>query len=218
MFTHTARREVPESFRNRTGPSLRSLAYGVTTEHDPSNDTEEIFSASEMQKAGLITGPRLFSTGTILYGAEGNFKAVVNNLEDARSHLRRLKAVGAFTVKSYNQPRRDQRQQIIEAARELNMMVVPEGGSTYFWNISQILDGHTGIEHSLPVSPLYKDVSNALWAKPHRVHPHAHCELRRPLGRKLLVCKHTRLGKQPAANVRPALDRRCPLQATDRGQ
>jgi len=72
--------------------------------------------------------------------------------------LRRLKAVGAFSVKSYNQPRRDQRQQIIQAGRELNMMVVPEGGSTFFWNVSQILDGHTGIEHSLPVSPLYKDV------------------------------------------------------------
>ncbi len=143
-----------------------SLAYGVTTEHDPSNDTEEIFSASEMQKAGLITGPRLFSTGTILYGAEGSFKAVVNNLDDARSHLRRLKAVGAFTVKSYNQPRRDQRQQIMEAARELNMMVVPEGGSTYFWNISQILDGHTGIEHSIPVSPLYKDAVT-LFGKSH---------------------------------------------------
>ena len=28
-----------------------------------------------------------------------------------------MKAVGAFSVKSYNQPRREQRQQIIEAAR-----------------------------------------------------------------------------------------------------
>ena len=44
----------------------------------------------------------------------------------ARSHLRRMKAAGAFSVKSYNQPRRDQRQQIIAAARELGMMVVPE--------------------------------------------------------------------------------------------
>jgi hypothetical protein len=69
-----------------------------------------------------------------------------------------LKAVGAFSVKSYNQPRRDQRQQVIEAGRELQMMVVPEGGSTFFWNMSMILDGHTGIEHCLPVSPLYKDV------------------------------------------------------------
>ena len=29
------------------------------------------------------------------------------SIEDARSHLRRMKAVGAFSVKSYNQPRRD---------------------------------------------------------------------------------------------------------------
>ena len=143
-----------------------SLAFGVTTEHDPYNDTEEVFASSELLKAGLIVGPRLYSTGTILYGAEGSFKAIINNLDDAKSHLRRLKAVGAFTVKSYNQPRRDQRQEIIEAARELGMMVVPEGGSTFFWNVSMILDGHTGIEHSLPVSPLYKDVIT-LFSKSH---------------------------------------------------
>lgn len=135
-----------------------NVAFGVTTEHDPSNDTEEVFASSELIKAGKVIGPRLYSTGTILYGAEGSFKAVVNSLDDAMSHLRRLKAVGAFSVKSYNQPRRDQRQQIIQAGRGLQMMVVPEGGSTFFWNMTMILDGHTGIEHSLPVSPLYKDV------------------------------------------------------------
>jgi Tol biopolymer transport system component/imidazolonepropionase-like amidohydrolase len=134
-----------------------SLAFGVTTEHDPSNDTEEIFASSELLKCGIVHGPRLYSTGTILYGAEGSFKAIVNNLDDARSHLRRMKAVGAFTVKSYNQPRRDQRQQILAAARELGIMVVPEGGSTFFHNMAMILDGHTGIEHSIPVAPMYKD-------------------------------------------------------------
>jgi len=134
-----------------------NLAFGVTTMHDPSSNTEMVFSNSEMIKAGLMVGPRLYSTGAVLYGAEATFKAVVNNFDDAMSHLRRLKAVGAFSVKSYNQPRRDQRQQIIEAARALKMMVVPEGGSTFFWNMEMILDGHTGIEHSLPVSPLYKD-------------------------------------------------------------
>ncbi|MEK9139221.1 MAG: amidohydrolase, partial [Bacteroidota bacterium] len=135
-----------------------NLAFGVTTEHDPSNDTEEVFASSELLKAGMVVGPRLYSTGTILYGAERSFKAVINNLDDAKSHLRRLKAVGAFSVKSYNQPRRDQRQQVIEAGKELQMMVVPEGASTFFWNVSMVLDGHTGIEHSIPVSPLYKDV------------------------------------------------------------
>jgi imidazolonepropionase-like amidohydrolase/Tol biopolymer transport system component len=137
---------------------LTNLAFGVTTLHDPSNDTETVFSASEMIKAGLITGPRLFSTGTILYGAEGGFRAITNSYEDALAHLRRLKAVGAFTVKSYNQPRRSARQQIVEAARELEMMVVPEGGSTFFFNITHVLDGHTGIEHNIPVAPLYRDV------------------------------------------------------------
>jgi len=106
----------------------------------------------------LMAGPRMYSTGTILYGAEGSFKAIVNNFDDAMSHLRRLKAVGAFSVKSYNQPRRDQRQQIIEAARELKMLVVPEGGSTFFWNLSMVLDGHTGVEHNIPIAPLYNDV------------------------------------------------------------
>ncbi len=135
-----------------------NLAFGVTTMHDPSASTDYVFYNSEMIKAGVMVGPRLYSTGTILYGAEGSFKAIVNNFEDAMSHLRRLKAVGAFSVKSYNQPRRDQRQQIVEAARRLSMMVVPEGGSTFFWNMTHILDGHTGVEHNLPIAPLYKDV------------------------------------------------------------
>jgi imidazolonepropionase-like amidohydrolase/Tol biopolymer transport system component len=139
-----------------------SLAFGVTTLHDPSNDTGEIFAASELAKAGGIVAPRIFSTGTILYGAKAPFRAVVDSLEDARSHLRRMKAVGAFTVKSYNQPRRDQRQQIVQAARELGMMVVPEGGSLVQHNMTMIVDGHTGIEHSIPVAKIYDDVEQ-LW-------------------------------------------------------
>ncbi len=144
-------------------PYFANLAYGVTAMHDPSASTETVFAQSELVKAGRMVGPRVFSTGTILYGAEGDFKAVINSLDDARSHLRRMKAVGAFSVKSYNQPRRDQRQQVIQAARELHMNVYPEGGSTFFHNLSMILDGHTGIEHSIPVAPLYDDVIS-LWA------------------------------------------------------
>jgi len=135
-----------------------NLAFGVTTTHDPSNNTETVFTNSEMVRAGSLLGPRVYSTGTILYGADGDFKAVINSLDDARSHLRRLKAVGAISVKSYNQPRRNQRQQVIKAANELQMMVVPEGGSFFFHNMSMILDGHTGIEHTIPIAPIYKDV------------------------------------------------------------
>ncbi len=146
----------------RSWVNYARLAFGVTTIHDPSNDTRSIFAASEMTKAGVITGPRTFSTGTILYGATGSAKAEIESLDDARFHLQRMKAVGAFTVKSYNQPRRDQRQQVVAAARELQMMVVPEGGSTFMHNMTMIVDGHTGIEHTLPVQKAYDDVMD-LW-------------------------------------------------------
>ncbi|SDZ06420.1 Imidazolonepropionase [Lysobacter sp. yr284] len=139
-----------------------NLAFGITTMHDPSATTEFVFSEAELVKAGKMVGPRVFSTGTILYGADGDFKAVVNSLDDARSHLRRMKANGAFSVKSYNQPRREQHQQINQAARELGMLVVEEGGSTFNHNLPMILDGATGIEHNIPVAPLYKDVVE-LW-------------------------------------------------------
>lgn len=153
----------------RLGPSPQkqwsyyaNLAYGVTTTHDPSSNSEMVFSQSEMVKAGHMTGPRIFSTGTILYGAEGDFKAVINNYDDARSAIARTKAFGAFSVKSYNQPRREQRQQVISAARDLKIEVVPEGGSTFFHNMSMILDGHTGIEHNIPIAGLSSDVVQ-LW-------------------------------------------------------
>ena len=139
-----------------------NLAFGVTTSHDPSVHTAAAFTLEELQKSGHLVGPRMFSTGFILYGAEGDFKAVVNNLDDARFAIARTKAFGAKSIKSYNQPRREQRQQIMQAAREQKVNVVPEGGSNFYANMSMIFDGHTGVEHNIPVNPVYKDVLS-LW-------------------------------------------------------
>ncbi|PRQ07424.1 amidohydrolase family protein [Enhygromyxa salina] len=138
------------------------LGFGVTTVHDPSNDSLTIFSTSELVRAGEAVGPRIYSTGTILYGAEGSFRSQVETLDDARMHLRRMKSIGAISVKSYNQPRRDQRQKVLQAARELEMMVVPEGGSLYQHNMTMVVDGHTGVEHAIPVAAIYDDVRQ-LW-------------------------------------------------------
>lgn len=139
-----------------------NLAFGITTMHDPSVNTETAFSQAELLESGDLVGPRLFSTGSILYGADGDFKVGINSLDDARSHLRRLKDNGAFSVKSYNQPRREQHQMIDQAARELGMLVMEEGGSTFNFNIPMVLDGVTGVEHNIPVAPLYRDVVE-LW-------------------------------------------------------
>ena len=70
------------------------------------------FAASGLQRAGRIVAPRIWSTCTILYGASGpGFAVTIDSLDDALFHVRRLKDVGAVSVKSYQQPRRDQRQQ-----------------------------------------------------------------------------------------------------------
>jgi imidazolonepropionase-like amidohydrolase/Tol biopolymer transport system component len=143
--------------------NFAALGFGVTTVHDPSNDSSEFFAAAELARSGAIVAPRLFSTGTILYGATTGFTAQIDSVDDARSHLRRLKALGASSVKSYNQPRRDQRQQVLAAARELGMNVVPEGGAMFNANLSMVVDGHTTLEHSLSVENVYDDVVQ-LWS------------------------------------------------------
>ena len=35
--------------------------------------------------------------------------------------------------------------------------MVPEGGSLYQHNMTMIVDGHTTIEHAVPLAPLYDD-------------------------------------------------------------
>jgi len=136
-----------------------AMAFGVTTIFNPNTDTSEIFAASEMQQAGLIVAPRIFSTGKSLYGAyEPGHTAIVNNLDDARFHMDRLKAVGVFAIKMHHHPRREQYQQIIQAAREYQMMVLSEGGALLQQDLGKIADGASSIEHSVSLAQLYDDV------------------------------------------------------------
>eukprot|EP00002_Diphylleia_rotans_P030518 TRINITY_DN627_c0_g1_i1.p1 TRINITY_DN627_c0_g1~~TRINITY_DN627_c0_g1_i1.p1 ORF type:complete len:1120 (-),score=222.97 TRINITY_DN627_c0_g1_i1:83-3442(-) len=137
---------------------LANLAFGVTTLHNPSSDTLATFADAEMVRSGRKTGPRLFSTGTILYGAGGDIRCEVNSIRDAQRAMKRLKAYGAWSVKSYQQPCRSSRQRILEVAKELSMAVVPEGGMNFQWNLNMLVDGHTTVEHNLPIAPLYEDV------------------------------------------------------------
>jgi imidazolonepropionase-like amidohydrolase/Tol biopolymer transport system component len=143
--------------------NLASLALGVTTIHDPSQSASHVFPAAEMQRHGDILAPRIFSTGEIVYGARSRHYAIVDSLDDARAHVRRLKAQGAVSIKNYNQPRREQRQQVNTAAREAGLLVVAEGGSLYHMDMNHIVDGVTGLEHNVPVSNLYDDVMQ-MWS------------------------------------------------------
>jgi Tol biopolymer transport system component/imidazolonepropionase-like amidohydrolase len=137
------------------------LALGVTTIHDPSSTASEVFAASEMQRAGRILGPRIFSSGEVVYGARNPSRyAQIDSYEDALGHVRRLQAQGAHSIKNYNQPRRNQRQQVAAAARAQNILVVPEGGSLFSMDIGLIQDGNSTLEHNLPQARLYDDVAD----------------------------------------------------------
>ena len=144
---------------------IQNLALGTTTLHDPSNRSSEIFAVKEMQRAGLILAPRIFSTGEIVYGAKSaSVYAEINGLDDALAHVRRLKAQGAGSVKNYNQPRREQRQQVVEAARREGMQVVAEGGSLFGMDMNLIADGNSTLEHNVPLERFYDDVLQ-FWAQ-----------------------------------------------------
>ncbi|MCC5861596.1 MAG: PD40 domain-containing protein [Gammaproteobacteria bacterium] len=141
------------------------LAFGVTTVHDPSNDNWAFFSAAELQRSGQLLAPRMFSTGRILYGALlPGATARIDDYADAEFHVRRQRDHGAISVKSYNYLRRDQRQQVLAAGEALDILVLPEGGMRLEQNLSQIVDGHTGIEHSLTIQPIYEDILQ-LWSQ-----------------------------------------------------
>ncbi len=139
--------------------AIAHLALGVTTIHDPSNDATEVFAAADLQRAGKLLGSRIFSTGDVVYGAKApGFFSEIDSYDDALAHVRRLKAQGARSIKNYNQPRREQRQQVAAAAKAENMTVVAEGGSLFTMDMTLIADGNSTLEHNIPQNVLYEDV------------------------------------------------------------
>lgn len=143
---------------------LANLAYGVTTTYDPSAPTIDVFAQAEMVEAGRMVGPRIYSSGMVLYGGQQtDIWAQVEDLEDARRQIRRMKAWGARMIKVYQQPRRAQRLWFAEAARQEKMLLTAEGGGELFADLTMAMDGFTAFEHSLPVE-LGDDVARFLGA------------------------------------------------------
>ena len=129
------------------------LAYGVTTRLDNSMWAQNIFPTAELIEAGRMVGPRTFSTGDPLPFEE------LTSPEATAENITRLKSWGATSLKQHSHPRRDRRQWIAEAAREIGINLTAEGYDLEY-NLGQAMDGYTGQEHPLSVVPLYSDVAN----------------------------------------------------------
>jgi Tol biopolymer transport system component/imidazolonepropionase-like amidohydrolase len=131
-----------------------NLAYGVTTTRDPSIESNTVFAQGELVSAGDLIGPRIYSTGTAITTTAGG----ITSFEDADNLVKRYKTHGADSLKEYMQPRRIQRQWLVMAAGKEGVNITAEGGGDLKTDLSMVLDGYTGVEHSLPIVPIYKDV------------------------------------------------------------
>jgi len=147
-----------ETFPETKWEYIANLAYGVTTVYDPSAPSLDVFAQGEMVEAGTMIGPRVYSSGDVLYGGQqAPVFAEVNSLDDAKRQVKRMKAYGARMIKVYQQPRREQRIWFAEAAREQKMLLTAEGAGELHTDLTMALDGFTAFEHSLPVD-LHNDV------------------------------------------------------------
>jgi hypothetical protein len=135
-------------------PFLANLAYGVTTGRDPQTSTNDTFAYQDLIDMGEMPGPRAFSTGPGIF-ANTDFQS----LDDAVNTVARYKKYyRTNTVKSYTVGNRKQREWIIEACKQNQIMPTTEGALDLKLDLTHAIDGFSGNEHALPIVPLYKDV------------------------------------------------------------
>jgi len=139
---------------------LANLAYGVTAGRDPQTGSNDTFAYQDMVDTGEILGPRAYSTGPGVF-PDTNFES----LDDAKDVVSRyIKYYRTPYLKSYLVGNRKQRQWMVMACKELGVMPTTEGGLDMKLNLSHAVDGFSGNEHSMPITPLFDDVIQ-FWIK-----------------------------------------------------
>jgi len=132
-----------------------NLAYGVTTTRDPQTATTDVLTYSDMVEAGMMPGPRVYSTGPGL----GFWGYNIESLDHARSVMKQYSEYyNTKTIKMYMAGNRKQRQWILMAAKEQQIMPTTEGALNWKLNMTQLIDGYPGHEHAFPIYPIYDDV------------------------------------------------------------
>ena len=152
--THAHLRAQINILRTQPWSYAANLAYGVTTTRDPQTGTTDVVSYEDLVRAGRILSPRIYSTGPGVFSSEN-----VQDLDHARRVLRRYSDYyDTKTIKMYAAGNREQRQWIIQAARELELMPTTEGGLDTKANMTMAIDGYSGVEHNMPGFPMYADM------------------------------------------------------------
>ncbi|WP_416439085.1 amidohydrolase family protein [Phnomibacter sp. MR] len=136
-----------------------NLAYGVTTTRDPQTATTDVLTYSDMVEAGMMPGPRVYSTGP----GVGYWMYNLQSYEQTKNVLKQYsKYFNTQYIKMYLVGNRQHRQWVIQAAKEQQLMPTTEGGLDYKLNMTQLFDGYPGHEHAIPIHPLYNDVTRTI--------------------------------------------------------
>ena len=138
-----------------------ALAHGVTTLYELYDTGEKGGWLRDMQQAGRITGSRLFTVGSPMYGLRffrPKLYRPLQTYESALEQVRYNKEYGATSLKDYVNFTRQVRHQLAAAARELEINLIAETAGNAPMNFTQIVDGLGGLEHSMGLTPLYDDV------------------------------------------------------------
>jgi len=133
---------------------LANLAYGVTSGLDPQPFTTDVFAYQDMIDAGIMLGPRAWSTGPGVF----NNSEIVSQAAAADVLTRYRDYYRTRNIKSYMVGDRERRQYMVEAAKTHGMMPTTEGASDLDLDLTHVIDGFSGNEHALPVTPLHQDV------------------------------------------------------------
>ncbi len=133
---------------------LANLAYGVTAGLDVQTGTNDMFAYQDLVDTGDIIGLRAYSTGPGVF-SDNNFQSE----EEVKGVLTKYRDYyGTHNIKSYIVGNRKQRQFMVQASKELGMMPTTEGALDLKLNLTHVIDGFHGNEHTLPVTPLFNDV------------------------------------------------------------
>ncbi|MFP5355528.1 MAG: amidohydrolase, partial [Gemmatimonadota bacterium] len=152
--THAHFRHSPDIHTTQPWALLANLAYGVTTTRDPQTGSTDVLSYADRVETGELIGPRIYSTGPGVFAGER-----IRSLDQARNVLKRYSEYyDTKTIKMYGAGNRQVRQWIMMAARELRLMPTTEAGLAFRTNITMAIDGYSGVEHNLPITPLFDDV------------------------------------------------------------
>lgn len=152
--THAHVRPYRNLHQHQIWSFMANLAYGVTTLRDPQTSTTDLLTYEDLVKTGEILGPRIYQTGPGVFWSEQ-----IRDLDHARDVMKRYSDYyDTKTIKMYVAGNREQRQWILKAAQEQELMPTTEGSLNMKLNMTMLIDGYPGQEHNYPITPVYQDV------------------------------------------------------------